>query len=547
MTTMTTQKHGGLDDFLNSSSKSAKGGSSNLGGWKKNKDPQHGEVTVWMPVGFMPSAFWCHPINTIIEWEERDSGEKKLIVVSRRWGCHDAHITVQTRKGPTSSASLQRWRNDDGTAEHAPQVCPNCILTDVVARLVDQGKIGFADPVFEWVGSDESKAVKILAGGIYGHFRKKDLKRQHSVEMRKAGVRLDEAFKHDLRVSMKYLFVVVDDQHPENGLMTTVESEGFGAKVKAAILAEGTKVQAQTRIDMRDEKVRGQWDPSITPYPFLWQYDDTKTDAKDKAMVIALRGTPMSDAVRDLVIDAELPELPDLDPGNCFALRAELESHCKVALPWDEIFGPAERAGLMTPPTESKGEVDEEQPKAGHAPEVRGGDASASGAGPIRIGEDHPAWKNKGFRPGPEFKGAEVHVLPPNGATDADVERVIKVFSAVAREVAEVVSCSHCSAEMTTFDPNCPACGAEYDDNGNLKTRPCKNAGCVAQVPLELGPDATVPGQPVRYLCPVCASWHEITGPEDAQEWVLVEASPPKAASPRRRRGGGTTTGPAPF
>jgi hypothetical protein len=538
MTTHTSD----LDSFLSSTSKSSKsGGSTSLGGWKKNKDEQHGEITVWMPTAFMPRAFWCHPMNTVIEWDD------KLIVVPRRWGCHEATIMVPTRNGQTSSASLQRWRNEDGTAEHPPQLCPMCILTSVIARLVDENKVGFAQTVFEWVGSDDSKAVRIMAGGIYGHFRKqKGLPRAHEVEMRKAAVRRDEAFKHDMRTAMKYLFVVVDDEHPENGLVTTVESEGFGGKVKAAIVAEGTKLQAQSKIDMRDERVRGRWDPSRTPYPFLWQYDDTK-DAKDKANVIALPGTPIPDAIRELVESTEFPELPDLDPGDCFALRVELETHCKVELPWDEIFGPAEAAGLMNPPTESKDEVDEGE-REERVPEVRGAttgstSAKASQTGPVRIGPDHAAWKSRAFKPGTEFKGAVVHVLPPSDAKDDDVTRVLRAFEVVAREVAEIVSCEHCQNEMTTVDPTCPTCGAAYSEDGKLLSRPCRAEGCDTQVPLE--GDSVSPDGNRRFICPrgACGTIHEEAKTDEGVEWKLVEAdpTPAPAASARRRRAAAAT------
>lgn len=518
---------GSLDGFLDYSSRAPKTGGY-LGGWKKSKDEEHGEITVWMHVGFMPAPFWAHSVYNTIE-----SKDEKLIVVPRRWTCHE----------PDAIAKQQKWRLDDGTAEHPPTICPMCIMTSVIARMVTQGEIGFADPVFEWKGADDT--VQILAGGIYGHFRKKKgLTRDQQVAMRVAKIRQTDAFKHDMRTGLKYLFAVLDNAHPEKGLQTAVESEGLSGKVRAAIIAEATKVQAQTKIDMRDDRVRGQWDPSRTPYPFLWQYDDTK-DFDDKFTVIALRGTEMPPDVQAIIVDGPAPDASDLEPGNCFTLRAELEAHCLFALPWDEIFGPAEKAGLMAPPGESKEEVGDEQgdaPKES-VPEMRGGEATANE--PVRIGPDHPVWKNKAYKPGPEFKGAELHVLPPDGAKDADVDRVFKVLSAVAKVVAEVVSCEHCEKEMTTIDPSCPSCGAEYDDDGNLTSRPCANAGCSSQVPLE--GEAPTDGSNQRYICPSCASFHEVVEEGDVKTWKLVEASPPRAASPRRRRGGGSAGPGAPF
>lgn len=527
----------GFDDFLDYSSKGGKSGGY-LGGWKKNKDDEHGEITVWMHVGFMPAPFWCHPIYAVIEMTKED----KLIVVPRRWTCHESNVMVNVRDKPVSNAALQKWRNEDGTAEHTPTVCPMCILTSVIARLVDKGEIGFTDVVFEWNGTEDT--VQILAGGIYGHFRKKKgLTRDQQNAMRKAKVRQDEAFKHDMRTGLKYLFGVLDDAHPERGLVTTVESEGLSNKVRAAFFAEGEIVQAKTKIDMRDERVRGQWDPSITPYSLIWKYDGTK-DFDDKFTVVPIRGGEMPDAVKAIIVDGELPDTSDLEPGNCHVLRAELEAHCKVDLPWDEIFGPAAEAGLMKPLGESKEEVEEDAHE--RTPEVRtketkDGPVLKGEVVPLRVGPDHAAWKNKGYKPSADFKGTEVHLLPPGEATDADVTRVTKLFATVAKVVAEVVSCEHCSEEMTTVDVACPTCGAEYDEDGNLKTRPCLSEGCGKQVDLD--------GEGPKYMCGSCSSIHEIVLPAantgDAETWTLVEAKPPRAASTRRTRSGGRA--PTPF
>jgi hypothetical protein len=507
---MTTQQaHGSLDGFLSYSSKSKGSGNGHLGGWKKSIDEDHGEITVWMHLGFMPTPFWVHPSYAVVE----NKKEEKLIVVPRRWTCHEVDAI----------AKLQKWRLDSGESEHRPTICPECIMTNVIARMVEQKQIGFADPVFEWKGAEET--VQILAGGIYGAFRKKTgLLRDYQVAMRKAGVKQPDAFKHDMRTQLKYLFAVVDDANPGNGLLIDVESEGLANKVRAAIFAEGEKVQATKKIDMRDERVRDLWDPSRKPYPFLWKYDGTQ-DFEKKFTVIPLVGTDMSDEIKALIVDGPLPDMPDLEPGNCYDLRAELEAHCRINLPWDEIFGPAEAAGLMSPPEESKKEVGDDREE--YVPEINT-QSETVGDGPIRIGPDHASWKNKAYKPGPEFKGREVHVLPPEKATNTDVDRVLALFKSVAKDVAEVVSCEHCNGEMTTFDPSCPTCGAEYDDEGVLKSRPCAHDECKTQVSIE--------GDGPQFICPTCGSIHEMV----AGEWKATSPAPEPTASARSRRRRGT-------
>ncbi len=514
---MTTQGYG-LDSFLDYSSKGSKSGGY-FGNWKSNIDEDHGEITVWMHPKMMPTPFWSHPLRAVVE-SKREGDEGKLIVVGRRFTCHE----------PDAIAKLQKYRLDDGTAEHRPTVCPDCIMTSVVASMVAKGQLGFTDVVFEWKGTDDDSLVQVRAGGIYGAFKKKttDLTREQQVAMRKAGIAQkgdNAAFKHDMRNQLKFAFVVVNDAKVEDGLLITTESEGLANQLRKAILAEGTKIQATKRKDMRDDAVRPLWDPALRPYPFLLKYDNTQ-DFEKKFTVVALNGTDIPEDVRALIIDSPLPEIDDLLPGNCYDLRAELESHCKAKLPWDEIFGPAKDAGLMVPPQESKEEVhDEDQ---GRTPEI----STQSKDEPIKIGPDHATWKNKAFKPGPEFKGRDVFVLPPEGLPDAEIDRVIGLFKSVATAVGEIVACEHCGGEMTTFDPSCPTCKAQVDDDGKLVTRPCVNPICEVQVHLveQLDKESGL------YICPSCATTQKL---DENGQWVEVKREEPaKAASPRQRRRG---------
>lgn len=510
---MTTQGYG-LDSFLDYSSKGSKSGGY-FGNWKSNIDEDHGEITILMHTKMMPTPFWSHPFRAVVE-SKREGDEGKLIVVGRRFTCHE----------PDAIAKLQKYRLDDGTAEHRPTICPNCILTSVVASMVAKGQLGFTDIVFEWKGTDDDSLVQVRAGGIYGAYKKKTgLTREQQVAMRKASISQKDAFKHDMRNQLKFAFVVVNLDKIEDGLLIDTESEGLANRLRKAIVAEGEKIQTMKRKDMRDESIRPFWDPALRPYPFKWKYDNTK-DFEEKFTVVALNGADVPEEARTLVVDADLPAIDDLSPGNCYDLRAELEAHCKVKLPWDEIFGPAKDAGLMVPPQESKEEVhDEDQ---GRTPEI----SSQSKDESIRVGPEHVAWKNKAFKPGPEFKGRDVFVLPPEGLPDAEIDRVIALFKTVATSVGEIVACEHCTGEMTTFDPSCPTCGAQVDDDGKLITRPCVNPICETQVHLVEQKDK----ESDLWICPSCATIQRV---DENGQWVEVKREEPaKAASPRQRRRG---------
>lgn len=515
----------GIDAFLDYTTKTSGRGNGRLKNWKKSIDEKHGQITFWLHTMVMPIPVWTHQqVFNVVEVED-DSGEKKLKVFPRRFNCHEGPVMVKIGKDTVPLASLQKWRNDDGTAEHQPTVCPNCILPGVVAQMVNKGQIGYTDVVFEWRGSDEDSLVQLRAGGIYGDFRKKEHSRERQVAMRKALLRKDEAFKHDMRTNLKYLLLIVDDGNVEQGLVTTFESEALAKKIRSAIVAEGDRVQKSTKIDMRDDRVRGRWDPAISPYPFSVEYDDTQ-EFEHKYKVTSLVGADVPDAIRELIVNTPIPKLEEAELGNCYELRAELEAHCKVKLPWDEIFGPAKDAGLMVPPQESKEEVhDEDQ---GRTPEI----SSQSKDEPIKIGPEHVAWKNKAFKPGPEFKGRDVFVLPPEGLPNAEIDRVIALFKTVALAVGEIVACNHCAGEMTTFDPSCPTCRAQVDDDGKLVTRPCVNPICQVQVHLveQLDKESGL------YICPSCATTQKL---DENGQWVEVKREEPaKAASPQRRRRG---------
>ena len=530
---MAQQVGSSIDDFLDKKPSSSGRGDNKVRSWKKNKDATHGELTVWLPPTFMPTQFYAHSNQRVIEISDKETSEKKLIVIPQLFTCHEEK----------ELAEVQKWRNNDGTAQHSPVLCPNCILPGVIARLVAEGKIGFADVVFEWEGSKDK--TQIRAGGIYGHFRKKKgLLRSEAEAMRINKLSQEDAFMHDMRVQEKYLFAVVDDQNHEHGIQSLIESEGLAKKIRKAIADEAKKVEARTRIDKKDERVRHQWDPSITPYPFVISYDKGK-HFDDRFSVVALPGAPIGDELNEL-LRGELPEFEDLIPGDCFALRAELEAHCKVkgGLPWDEIFGPAEKAGLMVPPSESKEEEDEEREeppppppaaRRGSVPEVRGGRAAPPPAAPIVVDEKHPVWSTKSYKPGPEFKGAMVHICPPETAEGAAIDRVIALFKTVAKEVSEIVACEHCNEAMSATDAACKSCGATYDDDG-LASRPCVNVDCTSQVPLDSN-GAPMDGGPERFICPKCGTQHFADMTSGSLEWKqFVPAEEPKIASPRRRR-----------
>lgn len=504
-----------LDDFLNHSTRGGGGGF--LSGWKKD-----GSIVVYLHPQLWSAPYWNHGIPRVAELTDKETKDKRLVVMTDRWGCHESEALLKR----------QNYREKDGTREYPPEVCPVCKLIEAVREAYLTGKIGWTDPVFKWEG-DEGELV-LLAGGIDNSFASKDLTREQLRELRAAGVKRDDSWKQNLKAKLNYLFCVVDEAHPEEGVQKTFEAKGLGEKLKKAVKDE-----------IRRRKDRG--NPVLNPYPFEWTYDETQS-FDDKYDVLA-RSDDQPSAEILALLQGDPPNVDrDLEPGNCFSLRAELEAHYvgpEGAIDFDAIFAEAERRGLMTPPQETKDDTDEElddeeSESAEDVPRVKAEPAkaamkpAAAKVSVVQIGPTSDAWKApEKWRAPANVKGAEVHLNPPDEASDEDIAAVrAKVKAAGAVAVGTMVMCDHCDGTMTTLDPSCPTCGAEYDEAGTMVTRPCAAEECDAQVPLD--------GEGPRFICPKCAAIHEQGEADDEgrKGWAVVPKEEPPAAEavPSRRR-----------
>lgn len=522
----------GVDEFLNHSTRS--GGGAYLSGWKKE-----GSIVVWLHTTAWASACWNHPIPSVQEREDSETKEKRLEVWSDRWVCHEDEEVIKRQ---------YYYDRETGKRELPPLLCPMCKVAEAVRDLYRAGTIRWTDPVFEWKGDAADQHQIVLAGGIDGSFGAKEMSAEKLREMRVAGVRRDEAFKQDLRAKLKYMFVVVDDSGIDDGLQKTFEAKGLGEKLKKAIRDEIRRARSKTDPEGR------QGNPTVNPYPFEWTFDEDKS-FDDKYDVLARTAEKPTEKLLALLRGPPPAMDRDLEPGNCFSLRVGLEEHCvlpKGMLDFDACFAAADKAGLMVPPEETKGDQDEgegepwdagaEPAGGGRVPEVRGAAAApiqADRAPTVTIGASSPAWTTAAWKPGANVRGADVVLDAPDGVPDDKFNEVRAALRAAgAASVAEAVMCNHCRETMTTLDPACPACGAGYDDDGKLLSRPClAEGGCIGQVPLD--------GEGPRYVCEKCGTLHEGV---DVATWKAIPREPAPAAAadpPRRARGRGAEPAPA--
>jgi hypothetical protein len=517
-----------VDDFLNHRTRA--GGGAYLSSWKKDGS---GSIDVWLHCELFSAPCWNHPVPHLVELE-RD-GEKELVPIAQRWVCHESEELLKRQ------FFYEKGGERDGEREMPPVLCPMDMVIEEVRRLYRSGKIGWTDPVFEWRGTRESLVV--LAGGIDGSFGSKDLSREQLRALRVADVKRngpDGAYKQNLRAKLNYLFCLVDANDVEAGLQKAFEAKALGEKLKKAIRDEIKRARS------RQDPEGRQGNPTVNPYPIEWTYDDSK-DFDEKYDVLCKTREQPTERILQLIRGPAPNVDHDLEPGNCFSLRVELEEHCvlkKGLLDFDRCFEAAAKAGLMVPPEESRSDREEEPwdeerkgGDRGRPHEVRGAEPSApvnpDRAPSVTIAASSPAWTDPKWRPGSNVRGADVVLDVPDGVSDATFDAVRKACrEAGAASVAEAVMCNHCRETMTTLDPDCPSCGARYDDEGKLLSRPCLAEGCGSQVALE--------GDGPRYICGKCATMHEGA---DAAEWKAIPREQPPAAEkedpPRRSRSRG--------
>jgi len=336
----------GLDEFLKHSNRA------NNAGWLKWRDK--GSAKVWIHPrtwsgaprdedGRPKVAIWNHKWFRVIEVEKE--GEKELRVVQSRFVSHE----------PEKVLKKQYFRDDEGEREHPPVLCPMSFLTDWVYRAIEAGALDWTTPVFHFEGDDPDQAVTLHAGGIVGMFNSRDLTKEQKQQLKNARISPKDSWKENLMARCQYLFLVVDDEEPDAGVLKATEADAIGQGMRKAIKEEMIR------------KGREKGDPTRRPYPFQWTYDENEPNPQRKYNVIALEDEPRREVLE--LLREEAPDVAaDYQPGDCALLRAEMEAHlCEgVSIPFAEIFAAAEKARLMKPKASEpkKAQSKEEGPAA---------------------------------------------------------------------------------------------------------------------------------------------------------------------------------------
>lgn len=174
-----------------------------------------------------------------------------------------------------------------------------------------------------------------------------------------------------------------------------------------------------------------------------WKYDEKK-DFEKKYELVLLTETKPSAEVLD-ALEAEPPPISELLAlGNAATLRAQMERHCAIqGVPWDQIFGAAERAEAAGP---------------GDEPWDKERQASAGSAAPA---------------PQPAPRQQEPPRPDPVVATVAAAQQARQpsppAQAPAAVSEAEPYECEVCNGPNSSAT-RCRHCGSEYDETTGALT-----------------------------------------------------------------------------
>lgn len=491
----------GLDEWLSHSTGEG-GGDGLVLNWKKSKDENTGELLAWLHTMAPIKVVYRHNWYRVKEIEDRETKAKRLEVYSDRFVSHEPEALLKARKW--------RYSSKQDRSYPAPLKCPFDRMLELVFTAVQAGHLSWVEPVFAFTGSDggdrKTHDVVLHAAGIYGGYGEKNMPPNKIIELRKAGIRRDEAWAEDLRPKVAYILSVIDHEHPENGVKLLIEGEALKRAFTKAIGDE------RKRMRKADDSPVG---PNARPYPFLFTYDKT-LDFADRYSVTAM-SDDLSPQIRELIYSREtIPDLKDFTtPGDPEALLASIEEHALVKLDWGSCFRDLAVTKIQMPA----------QTKA----------ASAK-AEPAAEEEHLFSCEHCGKA---TMKSSD-YACPACGATyidaqDAEGNPTVALAGRPCGKCKTVIELPRKSPDQVGEKGEnviCSSCGTIHHEERLMRTdRPCENPTCKARVALTAGA-----------VCGSCGKTHEygeeqpVEAPAEVNEWVMVQTAAEPKKAPQRGR-----------
>jgi hypothetical protein len=376
------------------------GGSGKLGSWKDD-----GRITIWLHTKRLPVAVWQHNLPKLVTFESKKSGEMEKHYWGEGYNCPE----------PEDVLRRQYKINEDGSRkEEITGACGVCKMLEFLAMSVESGELNWTDKVLEYRGADDPEEDCVLhVGGMLGYFGR-DLDEDEEADLKEHRIKPSLAWKENAMGKLKYVLPVVDHAHPEKGVQIAVQPQSVGDAIKKVIADE-----------MASEKREEDGNPQINPYAIELLYDDREPNFSKQYTARRIKRVEMTPAIEKL-IRGESPDLSFyIDPMNGPGLRAILEQHALVQLPWDDLF---KKVAKGKPPREDRFEP-EELEKTPPSPPAR-----SRGRGRV-----------------PDVAREEKKPEPPP---------------------KDGIPCDECKHIMAPTDLKCSACGTEYEEDDEEEAPP---------------------------------------------------------------------------
>lgn len=336
---MSEQEGMGLDEFLNHRSNEYSGGI--LKNWKKKQPPI---IDTWLHTRSKIATLWQHRFPRVVEFKDRESGEKKVMVFGGEWTCWESSEVLQK----------QRHRDDEtGRRIKPPVICPLCLFQEWVLEAIYSGELDWCKPIFRFEAPDSEKPTILRAGGLTGMFGKKTMTERELKQLKDARIDRSKAWAENTIAKLSYVFSVVDNDNPGAGCTIAIEPNLLGDKIKEVI--------QKAILDAEDGG-----NPFKRPYAIRWIHRPNESEFSkkyDAARVGKLKITP---EIQQLIVDDDPPNLTKvLSRRNPIMLRAQMEDACLIPdmVPWDSIFGRACKAWEEMKGRGEDAEEESEEPK----------------------------------------------------------------------------------------------------------------------------------------------------------------------------------------
>lgn len=286
-----------INDFLNHDTGKAKH-SKVLRGWTKD-----GSITVWLHTKYPPKPIYRYKLPIPFTYTDKTKVEKTE-VWTKYFVTHD----------PETVHKSMYARNQAGQRE-VPPSDPFGVLLEEIYQAVMSRRLHPMTTV--WSVTDGAGATtNLTAAGICGLLQGNKIPDFIQTAASAHGLLMSRAWQESSNAKLFYVFAVVNDAKPADGVQLAVETSLLGDKVKGAIHHARESFGAALA------------NPLVTPYAFRWKYyKDKMPIEKYDAIPIGSGVVPLRDDIKELIFSEPPDDRDEVTPYNVAHLRSYVEAY----------------------------------------------------------------------------------------------------------------------------------------------------------------------------------------------------------------------------